>query len=71
MNKIIKEDVNNIIDDTPSLAKLSNCTFAVTGASGMIGKYIVNTLIELNQRYDSNIKILVMVRNKDKLEDYI
>ena len=71
MNRVIKEDVNNIIDDTPSLAKLNNCTFAVTGASGMIGKYIVNTLIELNRRFNSNIKILVMVRNRDKLEDYI
>lgn len=71
MNKIIEEDVLKIILDNPSLQKLNNCTFAITGASGMIGKYIVNTLMVLNKRYNANIEILAMVRDKTKLEDYI
>lgn len=71
MNKIIEEDTLDIISNNPSLLRLHDCTFAITGASGMIGKYIVNTLISLNRKYDANIKILAMVRNKYKLEDYI
>lgn len=71
MNRIIKEDVDRIIKDNPSLQKLHDCTFAVTGASGMLGKYIVNTLLFLNIKYKANIKIVAFVRDKSKLEDYI
>lgn len=71
MNKIIKEDTLEIISNNASLSTLHDCTFAITGASGMIGKYIINTLISLNKIYKANIKILAMVRNKSKLEDYI
>lgn len=71
MNKIIEEDVLRIISDNSSLQKLRDCSFAITGASGMIGKYIVNTLITLNKKYSANIKIIAMVRNRNKLEDYI
>lgn len=71
MNRIIEEDVYKIIKENPSLQNLHDCTFAITGASGMLGKYILNTLILLNEKCNSNIKILAMVRNKKKLEDYI
>jgi nucleoside-diphosphate-sugar epimerase len=71
MNKIVKEDVLRIILDNPSLRNLKDCTVAITGASGMIGKYIVNTLILLNEEYNANIKILALVRNKYKLDNYI
>ena len=71
MNKIVLADVDRIIEDNNGFITLKNCTFAITGASGMIGTYFVNTLITLNERYQSNIKILALVRNKKKLPDYI
>ncbi|MGN1311388.1 MAG: NAD-dependent epimerase/dehydratase family protein [Bacilli bacterium] len=72
MNKIIREDVLQIINDNyQAMTKLKNTTFLITGASGMIGSYLVNTLLVLNENYNMNIKIIILVRNKNKLDDYV
>lgn len=70
MNEIIKEDVMKIIEDN-EMEKLKNKTVLITGASGMIGSYFINTLIVLNEKYNMNIKIIALVRNENKLEKYI
>lgn len=70
MNKVIEEDAIQIINDN-QMDKLRNKTILITGAAGMIGSYFVNTLIVLNEKYDMNINILALVRNKNKFEDYI
>ena len=68
MNKIIREDCLQIIHDN-DVEKLRNKTFLITGASGMIGSYIANTLKVLNEVYDMNIHIILSVRNKNKLSE--
>lgn len=70
MNKIIEEDAIQIINDN-QMEKLKDKTVLITGASGMIGSYFINTLIVLNEKYNMNINILALVRNKNKFEDYI
>jgi len=70
MNNIIKEDVIQIIEDN-EMEKLKNKTILITGATGMIGSYFINTLIMLNEKYNMNINILALIRNKNKFEDYI
>lgn len=70
MNSIIRDDALQIINDN-DMSILKNKTFLITGASGMIGSYFVNTLITLNDEYNMNIKILLLVRNKEKLEKYV
>ncbi len=73
-SKIINEDTEEIIKScTPDLLlnKLKNKTVLITGISGMIGSYIVYTLIKLNELYNSDIKIKGLVRNPDKLDSYI
>lgn len=68
MNKIIEEDVQKIIGLKANWEKLKDKTVLVTGAAGMIGQYIVFTLLELNKLYDYNINILALGRNKNKAE---
>ena len=70
MNKIIEEDAIQIINDN-EMEKLKNKTVLITGASGMVGSYFINTLIVLNEKYNMNINILALVRNKNKFEEYI
>lgn len=69
MNRIIKEDVDNIIEDL----SVENCrgkTFLISGATGAIARYFVYTLLELNKKYeDVQCKVLALCRNREKAEE--
>lgn len=72
--KVVDEDAEEIVKYcNPNFLteKLQNKTFLVTGASGMIGSYIIYTLLKLNELYDANIKIKAVVRNVNKLDSFI
>ncbi len=72
--KIVDEDAKYIIKSCQPeilLSKLKNKVFLVTGASGMIGSYIIYTLLKLNEEYKADIKIKAVVRNINKLDEYI
>ena len=71
MNQILKEDLYQIIKENNGLKELSNKSILITGASGMIGSYFANTLYLLNEEYNANIKIYLLLRNPDKLPDYL
>lgn len=71
INNIIDEDVEQIIHENYGLEKLYGKSIMVTGASGMIGSYLVYTLMKLNEDYGANIKIIPLVRNLNKLNKQI
>ena len=56
----IKEVARNI--------KLKNVSVLITGATGLIGSCIIDTLITANREYNSNITIHALGRSKLKLE---
>lgn len=70
--KIVSDDVNEIISDIVDVAKiLQNKTVLVVGGKGFIGTYFVRTLLGLNQVFSESIKILVLdnlITVKDKSE---
>lgn len=70
MHKILYEDCLQIIKDN-DVEKLRNKSFLITGASGMLGSYIVNVLRVLNSDYDMNIKLLLNVLDKKYLLDEV
>ena len=70
MHKILYEDCLQIIKDN-DVEKLRNKSFLITGASGMLGSYIVNVLRVLNSDYDMNIKLLLNVLDKKYLSDEV
>jgi len=70
-NNIINEDLQQIIDENNGLEELYRKTVMVTGASGLIGSYLINTLVKLNEDYDAKIQIIPLLRNLNKLDKEI
>src|SRR5262249_27660348 len=67
MHKIILEDVESIIATPVRWEALKNKSVLVTGATGMIGSYLVHVLSHLNQTKATNIQIFVLARDKEKV----
>ncbi|STY72095.1 dTDP-glucose 4,6-dehydratase 2 [Megamonas hypermegale] len=66
-NKIFKEDMEYITHtDFIDWGKLNNKTIFITGATGLIGYYLINALVYKNIKENSNIKILALVRDIKK-----
>lgn len=66
MKKIVRQDLSEIIAENLSWKKLFNSTVLVTGASGILPSYMVETLLYLNEVCDANILVIGIVRNMDK-----
>lgn len=71
MNDILKEDAIQVINENNGLKELYGSKFLITGATGMVGMGFVNTLLTLNELYNANIELYLVVRNKNKLPDYV
>ena len=68
-NKIFHEDLEYIsnVSFIP-WQKLKGKTILVTGATGLIGSTIINSLIYVNSIKKLDLKVLALIRNKDKAE---
>lgn len=67
MNSVLKKDIedinnSNIID----WGKINNKSIFITGSTGLIGSIIVKALLYRNKNFNSNIKLHLLIRNKDK-----
>lgn len=71
INKIINEDINQILFENNNFNELYDKKVMITGASGMIGSYFVYTLMKLNENFDANITIIPLIRNLDKLNSQV
>lgn len=63
------KDIENIIKFNLKYSKLQNKSVLITGAAGMIGSCIVDTLMMLNKEKSLNIKIFALVRNKNNAKE--
>ena len=66
MQKIIREDIELICNERLPWEKLKHKSILITGANGFLGTYIVLSLIECNKRYQTDITINALCRNRDK-----
>ena len=65
--QIIQEDLENIYNSNIDWSKFFNTTVLITGASGFLPAYLVETLLFINSKNNNaNIKIIGLVRNLDK-----
>lgn len=67
MNRVFKEDLEAIIGEDIEWEKLRGKRVLITGASGMIGTYMLHVLTMLNDRFSYGIRILAVLRNVSKL----
>jgi nucleoside-diphosphate-sugar epimerase len=68
-NRIINEDLENIVNSDIDWQRFNNKTVLITGANGFLPAYMVETLYFLaNNSIVGNLKILALVRNKAKAE---
>jgi UDP-glucuronate decarboxylase len=68
MNKIVQEDLEIISQCNLPWEQFKNSSILVTGASGHICGYIVDTLVYLNEKLKLNLDIIASGRNFNKLE---
>lgn len=63
---IIEQDIKMIVDADLPWVNFANKTVLVSGANGFLPAYMVETLLHLNDKYSLNIKIIGLVRNKER-----
>lgn len=67
MNKIIEEDVENILSTTLiDWKQFEKKTVLITGANGMLPAYLVYTFLYLNKTFHFNVHVIALVRNIEK-----
>lgn len=67
MNKIIESDIKNILLSTLiDWTRFKDKTVLITGANGMLPAYLVFTFLYLNKVKGWEIKVIALVRNKEK-----
>lgn len=71
MNRVLEDDLKTIIAEDLSWEKLKNKTVMITGASGMVGSYMLYVLLMLNDEKHYGIKVDAVMRNANKLPEEI
>jgi len=66
-NPIIEEDIRFITDAPLPWEAFKGKNILISGASGLLPSYIVETLLFLNEiRFENKLKVFALVRNKEK-----
>lgn len=71
MNRVLEDDLKTIIAEDLSWEKLKNKTIMITGASGMVGSYMLYVLLMLNDEKHYGIKVDAVMRNVNKLPEEV
>lgn len=66
-SKTYVDELKNVIENLHGLHKIKESSILVTGATGLIGSYIVDLFLVYNNIYGANISIYAMGRSRDKL----
>lgn len=66
MTSVVKQDIKRIADTKLNWEKLNKKTVMVTGATGFIGSFIINSLMQRVISYGDDIKVIAMVRDEEK-----
>ena len=68
-SRIYIEDLKQTCESTVDFKQLKNKSIMITGASGLIGSFIVDTLMYSNEKMNMNVTIYALGRSKKRLED--
>ncbi len=62
-------DIQTAIDSTKDIEKLKGSSVLITGASGLIGSFVVDVLLEYNRKYAAGITVYAAGRNTSRLTE--
>ena len=65
-NKLYKEDIDSIASCNLRWDKLKNKSILITGATGLIGTFLIDLLMYRNIKYNDGITIYAVGRNREK-----
>lgn len=69
MNSILEADLKEIVQSPiVDWNELKNKTIFITGATGLIGSILIRAILLKNRTENSNIKLILLVRNKEDAE---
>lgn len=67
INQVQQEDIQRVVHSSwIPWERFRGKTIAVTGAAGLIGRNLIDTLLEADQTYDLGCQVLALVRNTEK-----
>ena len=67
MNSVFEKDLNELVNNNEiDWNLLENSNIFITGSTGLIGSIIVRAVQYRNKLYNSNIKLCLLVRSKEK-----
>lgn len=67
-NEVYLEDLGVCIKAIKNLNNMNNKRILITGATGLIGSYIVDTLMYANKLLNINVQVFALGRSKERLE---
>ena len=67
-SKVLQEDFEYILNGEVDFSKFENTTILITGATGLVGSLLVKTLLYANETRNYGIKVVALIRNKDKAD---
>lgn len=65
-NNILEEDIGKLLESNLDFELLKNKTVLVTGATGLIGSFLIKALLKLNHEKNTNIHLCALVRDTAK-----
>lgn len=68
-NKLYLEDIKKVCDLDLSWKKLKNKSILISGASGLIGSFLIDVIMYKNKNNELNCKIYALIRNIDRAKE--
>lgn len=68
MNQIVREDMERIAED-PFFQQLAGSRILITGATGLIGSLTTKACLQYNEKHDTKISVVGLIRNIKKAEE--
>jgi NADPH:quinone reductase-like Zn-dependent oxidoreductase len=65
-SKAYQEDLALVAQGSPDWSVFDNSTIAVSGATGMIGTFLIDVLMQKNLEHDIDCHILALGRDEEK-----
>lgn len=67
--KMEKRDLDIIMNSAVNWQMYRNKVVLITGATGRLGRYIVETMINIDLNYNLNMRIIGLARSQKKIKE--